>query len=99
MKHLIIDREDPRYLAILTHYGPSHQLSKLGEELHEASMAVMSHAVGSRFLEGLIQELADVYVISAQLVRYYGAEGYFEAVVNEKLERQIMRIAQEKSNG
>lgn len=84
--------------AIAEYYGVTSQQNKTIEEMAELIQALIK---GDR--EAVIEELADVKIMIAQLEYFIGPEKV-KPVVNYKLARQVRRIAEEqeseaKSNG
>lgn len=84
---------------ILEHYGKK-QYEKCIEELDELRKAIYLHIVSgySETTEGhVIEEIADVEVMTAQLKMILKADNKVDSVKRYKVSRQLRRIANEKS--
>lgn len=84
---------------ILEHYGLK-QYEKCIEELEELREAIYLHIVSgySDTTKGhVIEEIADVEVITAQLKMLLNAENEVDRVKRYKVSRQLRRIANEES--
>ncbi len=87
---------DPRIIRIAEHYGYEAQREQLIEECSEAILAAQKckrHGSKDNF-EALCGEVADV-LIMAQQMRLLMSTTLIDRIVNEKLERQLGRIAHE----
>ena len=85
---------DNKLLTIFNTYGKSHQVSKLLEEVGEFIETVIN---GDK--ENMVQEMADCMVILKQFQYYYGIEDKeIEEIMKYKIDRQLERIENEKSN-
>lgn len=87
---------DPRIIRIAEHYGYEAQREQLIEECAEAILAAQKckrHGSKDNF-EALCGEVADV-LIMAQQMRLLMSTTLIDRIVNEKLERQLGRIAHE----
>ena len=83
-----------KLLTIFNTYGKSHQVSKLLEEVGEFIETVIN---GDK--ENMVQEMADCTVMLKQFQYYYGIEDKeIEEVMKYKIDRQLERIENEKSN-
>ena len=83
--------EDLKYIA--THYGLEHQLEKCKEELNE-----LMEAINSMNDVAIIEEIADVEIMTNQLKYLMRAERLVEHYKNYKTQRQLARIAKELGN-
>lgn len=83
---------DLKYIA--DHYGNEHQLEKCKEELNE-----LIEAIDSKDEESIIEEIADVEIMTNQLKYLMRAERLVEHYKNYKTQRQLARIAKELGNG
>ena len=83
-----------KLLTIFNTYGKSHQVSKLLEEVGEFIETVMNEDK-----ENMVQEMADCMVMLKQFQYYYGiTDEEIIKVMKEKIDRQLERIENEKSN-
>ena len=91
-------------LDILRHYGVENQLLKLAEECRELEQAanVIHHDMVCEEiyddygnLDNLIEEIADVCVVSYQILHWLGAENKVREIARQKIERTHERIAEE----
>ena len=88
---------DPRIIRIAEHYGYEAQREQFEEECAEAILAAQKckrHGSKDNF-EALCGEVADV-LIMAQQMRLLMSTTLIDRIVNEKLERQLGRINDEK---
>lgn len=77
---------------IANHYGLKHQLVKCKEELGE-----LIEAIDSTNGEAIIQEIADVEIMTEQLKHLMCVEKVVELYKDYKIDRQLRRIAEEQS--
>lgn len=82
--------QDLKYIA--DHYGLKHQLVKCKEELGE-----LIEAIDSADNEAIIEEIADVEIMTAQLKQLMRADMVVELYRDYKIVRQLRRIAEEQS--
>ena len=83
-----------KLLTIFNTYGKSSQVSKLLEEVGEFIETVINEDK-----ENMVQEMADCTVMLKQFQYYYGIEDKeIEEVMKYKIDRQLERIENEKSN-
>lgn len=83
--------EDLKYIA--DHYGSKHQLGKCKEELGE-----LIKAIDSMNDEAIIEEIADVEIMTEQLKHLMCVEKVVELYKDYKIDRQLRRIAKEQSH-
>ena len=83
--------EDLKYIA--DHYGVEHQLGKCKEELGE-----LIKAIDSTNDEAIIEEIADVEIMTEQLKQLMRADRVVELYKDYKIARQLRRIAEEQSH-
>jgi NTP pyrophosphatase (non-canonical NTP hydrolase) len=90
--------EDSRIIQIANHYGYTAQSDIIIEECAELTQAILKlrRAWSDSRLENVKEELADVLIMARQLRVMLGAEDIDE-IINQKLDRQIERIADEVS--
>ena len=79
--------EDLKYIA--DHYGLEHQLGKCKEELSE-----LIEAIDSANDEAIIEEIADVEIMTEQLKQLMCADRVVELYKDYKIARQLRRIAE-----
>lgn len=80
-------------MNIANHYGLKHQLVKCKEELGE-----LIEAIDSANDEAIIEEIADVEIMTAQLKQLMRADMVVELYRDYKIIRQLRRIAKEQSH-
>lgn len=79
-----------KLLQIIEHYGVSHQISKLLEEIGELIEAIIDE---DKDKDNMISELADCFVLLNQFVEYYGiTNDEIQEIMKYKVNRQIERI-------
>ena len=81
---------------IARHYGLDHQLDKLREEISELDKAILdllSHGFRDDLYLALVDELADVSVVSMEVQDLLGSENAVRARMAFKVKRQLERIA------
>lgn len=78
---------------IANHYGLEHQLGKCKEELGE-----LIEAIDSANDEAIIEEIADVEIMTEQLKQLMCADRVVELYKDYKIARQLRRIAEEQSH-
>ena len=83
--------KDLKYIA--DHYGLKHQLVKCKEELGE-----LIEAIDSTNGEAIIEEVADVEIMTEQLKHLMCVEKVVELYMDYKIARQLRRIAEEQSH-
>ena len=90
------EEEAIRYIADF--YGPIHQLRQLEEECCELALEA-SHSAREKSMKiGLIEEVADVEIMIAQIKHLFSiAEEDIREVKAEKIQRQLNRIVEEIS--
>ena len=83
--------KDLEYIAY--HYGKVHQLEKCKEELGE-----LIEAIDSANDEAIIEEIADVEIMTEQLKQLMCADRVVDLYKDYKIARQLRRIAEEQSH-
>lgn len=78
---------------IANHYGLKHQLVKCKEELGE-----LIDAIDSTNDEAIIEEIADVEIMTEQLKQLMCAGRVVELYKDYKIARQLRRITREQSH-
>lgn len=84
--------QEEKLLKIINHYGKSHQVRKLLEEVGELIETIMNEDK-----ENMVQEIADCLVLLEQFKLYYGISS--EEITNifwSKVDRQLDRIENER---
>lgn len=79
-------------MNIANHYGLKHQLVKCKEELGE-----LIEAIDSTNGEAIIEEIADVEIMTEQLKQLMCVEKVVELYKDYKIDRQLRRITEEQS--
>ena len=91
-------REDARIEFIAKHYGFTSQANMLTEEAAEFTVALNKLRRGNTdAYKNIKEEVADVLVIVLQLRVLLEAEKIDE-IMNEKIERQLIRMKEENEN-
>lgn len=83
--------DDLKYIA--DHYGLEHQLGKCKEELGE-----LIKAIDSLDEKAIVEEIADVEIMTEQLKYLMRTEPSVEIYKDYKIARQLRRISRELSN-
>ena len=83
--------KDLEYIAY--HYWKFHQLEKCKEELNE-----LIEAIESKDEESIIEEIADVEIMTEQIKQLMCAVKVVELYKDYKIQRQLTRIAKEQGN-
>lgn len=78
---------------IANHYGLKHQLGKCKEELGE-----LIKAIDSLDEKAIVEEIADVEIMTEQLKHLMCADRVVELYKDYKIARQLRRIAEEQSH-
>lgn len=86
------DERDAIFIA--ERYGRSHQVEKMIEELEELIEAAREwqEEPSDKAYEHLIEEVADVRLMTWQVVYLMDAFTHLEFFVNQKIRRQLARI-------
>ena len=83
--------DDLKYIA--NHYGLKHQLVKCKEELGE-----LIKAIDSLDEKAIVEEIADVEIMTEQLKYLMRTEPSVEIYKDYKIARQLRRISREQSH-
>lgn len=95
--NLILDNEIAVDLwQIIAHYGYKHQKAKTIEELSELEKELVRDINGQGDREHIAEEMADVYIMLAQLMLIYGNRPEVARVVGEKIGRTLERVELER---
>lgn len=81
----------------IQHFGKSVELDKAIEECEELINEIKKYKKGSGCIESLVDEIADVKVMLAQLEIIFDCSGAVEDRVDFKINRQMERIANDLS--
>ena len=81
---------------IIAHYGYRHQKEKAVEELSELGQALARDLQGDGDRANLAEEMADTYIMLAQLELIYGNHHDVVNGVREKLGRTLERVEKER---
>lgn len=79
--------------CIADHYGLEHQLGKCKEELGE-----LIEAIDSLDEKAIVEEIADVEIMTEQLKYLMRTEPSVEIYKDYKIARQLRRISREQSH-
>lgn len=82
---------------IIAHYGYSHQKEKAVEELGELQQALARDLQGEANRANIAEEMADVYIMLAQLQLIYGNVPDIANAVRLKLARTLDRVEAERT--
>ena len=92
--------DEKKIEEILSHYTPEHQIIKAIEELAELQSELARILNKQGDLKNLKSECADTYIMLTQIMIIYDIDSEeFLKEVAFKLDRQIMRIRNEKKTG
>ena len=79
--------------TIITYYRPRNQILKAIEELTELTEVLIKSVNKGFDMKNLIDELADVYIMSEQIKMIYEIDALeLDNHITEKIERQLNRI-------
>lgn len=85
--------EQLRHLnTIVEHYGSDHQQRKAIEECAELTQAICKYEACLDGVEKIVDEIADVKIMLAQLEIIFDCFGEVEARIEYKINRQLERI-------
>lgn len=82
---------------IIAHHGYAHQKHKAIEEFSELSEALARDLQGQGDRANLAEEMADCYIMLAQLELIYGNHHDVAACVRDKLARTLDRVEAERT--
>lgn len=90
-------------LKIINNYGINKQLKYIHSEYFELDEAIITYEneplknIGAGCKENIAEELSDCFVMLKQFQYYYGIEdSEIEKIMEEKIDRQLKRIEEEK---
>lgn len=87
---------EEKEMKVANHYGFDHQLIKLAEECGELIVAIAKYinsGCTSEAFENLKEELADVNIVSNQIIRLI-SKPKIDEIIEYKLDRQLKRMAE-----
>lgn len=84
---------------IITEHGYRAQKEKAVEELCELATELARDLQGGGSRDAVTEEMADVYVILAQLELIFGNSGEVEAIAEEKIARTLERMSENDDHG
>lgn len=87
------EAQNRKLVKILSHYGKNHQIQKAVEECAELTQALMKDRDGNA-RDMVVDEIADVYVMLAQLEIAYDCQGEVADRIDFKINRQMERMRQ-----
>lgn len=87
------EAQNRKLIKILSHYGKNHQAEKTVEECAELIQALAKDRE-SNARDMVIDEIADVYVMLAQLEIAYDCHGEVASRIDYKINRQMERMRQ-----
>jgi len=82
---------------IIAHHGYAHQKHKAIEEFSELTEALARDLNGQGGRKNVTEEMADCYIMLAQLELIYGNHTDVAAFVREKLARTLKRVEAERA--
>lgn len=82
---------------IIAHYGYAHQKEKAVEELGELQQALARDLQGEGDRTNIAEEMADVYIMLAQLQLIYGNVPDIAQAITLKLGRTLGRVEAERT--
>ena len=83
---------------IIAHYGYGHQKHKAMEEFAELSEALARDMNGEGDRANIAEEMADCYIMLAQLELIFGNHDDVVAVIREKMGQTLERVEAERRN-
>ena len=81
---------------IIAHYGYGHQKHKAMEEFAELTEALSRDMQGSGNRDNIAEEMADCYIMLAQMELIYGNHAEVVQEIREKLARTLERVEAER---
>ena len=83
---------------IIAHYGCGHQKHKAMEEFAELSEALARDMNGEGVRANIAEEMADCYIMLAQMELIFGNHDDVVAMIREKMGRTLERVEAERRN-
>ena len=84
--------------SIANHYGKEHQVLIAIEEMSELTKELCKYFRRYDRKKEIIEEVADAQIMLEQLIELFGINNEVDRMVNYKLNRQIRRMEQERSD-
>jgi len=84
---------------IIAHHGYAHQKHKAVEEFSELTEALARDLNGQGDRKNITEEMADCYIMLAQLELIYGNHADVLTFVSDKLARTLARVEEERKGG
>lgn len=85
------DEQKRKCLHMVIHYGSKNQMHKAIEECAELIEAIAKYMAGEDSMDHVCEEVADVLIMAEQMRTIVGAVEV-DAIINQKLDRQMQRI-------
>lgn len=84
--------------SIANHYGKEHQVLIAIEEMSELTKELCKYFRRYDRKKEIIEEVADAQIMLEQLIELFGISNEVDRMVDYKLNRQIRRMEQERSD-
>ena len=84
--------------SIANHYGREHQVLIAIEEMSELTKELCKYFRRYDRKKEIIEEVADAQIMIEQLIELFGINNEVDRMVDYKLNRQIRRMEQERSD-
>lgn len=84
--------------SIANHYGKEHQVLIAIEEMSELTKELCKYFRRYDRKKEIIEEVADAQIMLEQLIELFGINNEVDRMVDYKLNRQIRRMEQERSD-
>lgn len=90
--------EADKRFKIAKHFGLDGQMQQLIEEMAELTQAICKYKRSGQVKENLIEELADVKLVLAQVIFLLGCEKDIQRIERQKINRTLERIGAENDD-
>ncbi len=84
--------------SIANHYGREHQVLIAIEEMSELTKELCKYFRRYDRKKEIIEEVADAQIMLEQLIELFGINNEVDRMIDYKLNRQIRRMEQERSD-
>ena len=84
--------------SIANHYGKEHQVLIAIEEMSELTKELCKYFRRYDRKKEIIEEVADAQIMLEQLIELFGINNEVDRMIDYKLNRQIRRMEQERSD-
>lgn len=84
--------------SIANHYGKEHQVLIAIEEMSELTKELCKYFRRYERKKEIIEEVADAQIMLEQLIELFGINNEVDRMIDYKLNRQIRRMEQERSD-